>query len=1036
MKVVKIASVLAVGLALTVAASGATRAWGVPAAGGAAARGAPAVAEPTLRVLRSDASGAVLELSTPYVSLEERTLAGGPCTSVTVPGYGSSDEAGWPELPVRGAMLGIPPGAEVSLTVLESERVAVPGTYDVCPVPQPVVEHDRAGRISARGLAFERDEAAYATDAPYPPSLAQIVSTGYVRSQRVVQLRLHPLQVNPATGQLHHVRRMLLRVDFIGGVDRPPSRRTFGDVDEGAFEPTLRRTLLNADSARAWRIPPDRTDPQVGAAQGAPGTNGPAYKIAADAEGMYRITRADLAATGSAQVTAAEAAAQTDGPAYKIAVDAEGMYGITRADLAAAGADPDDLDGLDPRSFQLHNQGQEVAIHVVGEGDGAFDAGDEILFYGEGMDTRFTDVNVYWLSWGGADGARMATLDGTPDGTTPVPESFRATHRMEEDNNYQASLPSGPDDDRWYWEFIWATSPTVYTYTRTLQHVASGSGSATVRALFKGYEAWPQHHTRVHLNGHLIDDATWAARAEYSFAADVPARHLIEGTNTITVEVPMDLGISGSFFLVNWFEIDYDRAYAADGDLAFFGGDDAGTWEYRVGGFSTNAVEAFDVTEPTSPTRILNPSVEPDDGGYTLAFQQTIAGDHRYVALSPGRVRSPLGIEKASPTDLHTPSSGADYIIITHGDFYSDVLPLADHRADQGLRTAVVDVQDVYDGFSHGIFDPTAIRDFLAHAYAHWPGPAPSYVVLVGDGHYDFKDNFGYGEPVYIPPYLANVDIWIGETATDNRYVCVSGDDILPDMHIGRLPAKTSAEASAMVSKILAYEQDPPPGDWNEQLLFVADAADQAGDFADFSDWTADEYVPEAYSVQKVYYKVTHATPGAARAAIVAAINEGRLLVNYFGHSTQQFWSPARLFRLGDIDALTNARRLPLMVPMTCLDGYFIHPSPADRDLSSLGESIVRADGRGAIASWSPAGLSVTGGHGMLNRGLFQAVFFDGVGQVGPATTEAKLHLYSSTGGYRDLVDTYTLFGDPALGLGLVEERHGVYLPLVMRGGG
>ena len=110
-----------------------------------------------------------------------------------------------------------------------------------------------------------------------------------------------------------------------------------------------------------------------------------------------------------------------------------------------------------------------------------------------------------------------------------MPESFRTTQRIEQNTFYQSSRPSGADEDRWYWDYIWATSPTTKSFTTTLSALATGPVSATVRGLFKGYSATPQHHTLVYLNGHLIDDATWLYQDEYAFEVDVPQSFLIEG---------------------------------------------------------------------------------------------------------------------------------------------------------------------------------------------------------------------------------------------------------------------------------------------------------------------------------------------------------------------------------------------------------------------------------------------------------------------------------------------------------------------------
>ncbi len=926
--------------------------------------------EPGLHLLSADETGVVLELYTPDFQVEPGQAGGAACERLTVPGYAASDEAGWPQLPVHGAMVGVPPQAALSLTVLESESV-VAGRYDLCPVPRPILEMDGAGGFRYGGVETVRAPAAYAANAPYPASQVEIVSTDYIRSQRVAQLRFHPFQYNPVTGELQHHRRIRVRLEFGPTADGP--RPTAGDragVNEGPFEPVLQHSLVNYEAARQWRV---RPAPSV---------------------------RPIAALAGQGQ------------PSYKVLVDEDGIYQVTRADLVAAGVD---VGGLDPRTFKLSNQGVEVAIHVAGEGDGSFDPGDYLLFYGQKTNTKYTDVNVYWLTWGGINGRRMTTRDGTPSGAGSVPPAFQRTIHREEDRMYSSRTPWGEDQDHWFWDYILAYgAPASKSFSISLEQIAAIPFTATVRGLLDGYSffpANPDHHTRVYLNGHLVDDATWDGEVEYTFEAQVPGSYLIEGVNTFTVACPSDLGLAYDAVYVNWFEVDYQRTYTVTNDQLRFGNDAPGTWEYRASGFTTGDVEVFDVTGPADVARIINGVVETG----TLRFEDAISTTTEYLALTAAQRLSPVQIVADAPSDLHSTANGADYLIVTHGDFYTDVLPLAAHRAGQGLRTQVVDVQDVYDEFNYGVFDPEAIKDFLAYAYTQWAPPAPVYVLLVGDGTLDFKDRYGSGYRNLIPPYLAAVDPWINETATDNRYVCVSGDDALPDMHVGRLPVNTSAEAATVVGKVLGYEQSPPPGDWNQQVLFVADNADDAGDFAYLSDIIANGYLPAPYTAQKVYYKVTHPTVSGARAAIINAIKEGRLLVNYVGHASYQWWAHENLLHVNDIPSLTNTQRLPFMAPMTCYDGFFHAPG-----IPSLGESIVRAPGGGAIASWSPTGLGVAMGHDYLNRGLYQAIFFDDVVQLGPATTQGKLYLYSHTGGYRELLDTYLLFGDPALALNVL----------------
>jgi hypothetical protein len=307
----------------------------------------------------------------------------------------------------------------------------------------------------------------------------------------------------------------------------------------------------------------------------------------------------------------------------------------------------------------------------------------------------------------------------------------------------------------------------------------------------------------------------------------------------------------------------------------------------------------------------------------------------------------------------------------------------------------------------------------LAHAYANWQPPQVAYALLVGDGTYDYRDYLGFGVQPWVPPYLLPTP-YIGETASDNWFACISGDDVLPDLHIGRLPAASAAEADLMVGKVLDYAQDPPPGTWNQDVLFVADNADAAGDFAAYSDALVDGYLPATYTAHKVYYQITHMTQPEVTAAITGTVNDGTLLVNYIGHATVIRWAYEDLLLCYDdrcdLDDMDNGGRLPLVVSMSCADGYYIEPDPA---FTSLSEQWLLRPGGGGMAAFSATGWGVATGHDYMNRGLFTAVFSDTLA-LGPATTESKLYLYGQTGDtYRDLIETYHLFGDPRLSLNL-----------------
>ena len=238
-------------------------------------------------------------------------------------------------------------------------------------------------------------------------------------------------------------------------------------------------------------------------------------------------------------------------------------------------------------------------------------------------------------------------------------------------------------------------------------------------------------------------------------------------------------------------------------------------------------------------------------------------------------------------------------------------------------------------------------------------------------------------------------------------------------------PPETVLLAYARLAEYMAAVDDENEKPWLR--------SESEGDYAAFSDILLECCLTEPYQATKVYYEVTHSTVDDARTAILCGINAGALIVNYVGHGATNLWAHEGLFKNTDVGGLTNGGKLPVILPMTCLDGYYIYPH-VDTIYSALGEVVTRAEGKGAVASWSPTGLGVATGHKYLDQGFFDAVFrdLDGSLTLGQATTAGKLTLWAS-GSNLDLIDTYLLFGDPAMELTVVPAVEPVYLPIILR---
>ncbi|MBI5650668.1 MAG: hypothetical protein HZC40_09535 [Chloroflexi bacterium] len=910
-----------------------------------------AAAPARLTTVQSDASRVILELEFSGYTAREVKVGNATYTALTISGLAPSGETGKPQLPLKGAMIGIPPGAQPSLKILADDAQTVTLANPPLPVPTDQVQYLPNDPFPVpSGRAYIADATTYAANQFYPAEAARVISTGTWRSQGYATIEIRPLQYNPATRQLIMHRRLRVEVSFGASA----SRVATSAVNEGAFESVFQKTLVNYAAAQSFRTA--RTPARF----------------------------------------AMNAQAYTTGDWYKVAINRDGIYQITCAQLASAGID---TASLDLNTLKLFKNGNEIAITTTGQ----CNAGGLVEFFGQAATTRYTTTNIYWLTFGGGAGKRMSARDGSGSGT--IPASFTATAHVERDYTYSAGFPMIEGADRWFWGSL----PNAQTrdYTFDLANLAATTVNATMQYRVVGINTG-NHRTQVYLNGNLLEDATWYGKAERVGTLTFPQAYLIAGTNTIRLAENM----AGSTLFVNNFDVSYLSAFTAVTDTLRFRDATSGTRQYQVAGFGNASGLVFDITDPANVARITGATTTSAGATYTLQFADATSGTREYLTLASAQRQSPVSITRDTLSDLKNANNGADYIVIAYGGFIPNIQPLASYRASQGLRVRVVDAQDVYDEFSDGLMDAQAIRDFLAYTYTNWQAPAPTYVVLVGDGNFDFKNNFGNSDPNYIPPYLRLVDLWLGETATDNRLVAFNADNNLPNMAIGRLPANNPAEVDAMVAKILNYEQNPPTGDWRSKITMIADNADAAGDFPGYSNLIADDpyYLPAPNTPNRLYYgQASYTTAAAMKSAIIGCINTGSLIVNYVGHGFTTYWGGEQFFVANDVSGLAN-NAYPIMLSLSCYVGFFQHPTNP-----SLGELSVRAADKGMIASWSSAGLGLASGQDYLDRGFFEGVMQQGITQIGPATVYGKTFLFTTTGGaYRDSLDVFTLFGDPA----------------------
>ncbi len=954
----------------------------------------------TLRLLASDDTHLLVELTSPAPTLRETVLDGATYTEVQIAGLSRAGAPGAPNLPAYSRLIALPPGASATIRALADDSDTLHLDWLVAPVPTQLVDSDPDQLLPTfAGQAYTPDPDFYSGDALFPAAPASVGEASDWRGQRVARLQLNPVQLNPASGELIVHRRLRVEVRFVGGQrprTAPPADPLFGKVRDGL--------LLNADQSDGWRTRP------------APA---PAVRNA-----------------------------QSDQPWYKLSLWNEGLYALTCADLSGAGLDLNSLELDRVQLFHGGPDGDEIALSLIDSGTAnRCDGDDAIRFWGQAIDNKYTDTNVYWLTVGPSAGLRMASRASQPVGTAVT--TTTTTLRLAQNRYYAPHMPRIEGYEHWFWDLLSTTNPNfprTRTYTFTLE---AGATVATLTPALAGYTGG--HRTQIWLNGSQLSQHDWSNTVLLQPTLAVPPGLVVNGTNAISVTESYP---GSSIIVVDHFDIVGTRPLLAQADRLDFSAPGPGSWRYTASGFESPAIDLLDISDPTRPVVVTGANISaPCPCG--LAFGEAVTITARYAAVGASDVRAPLSLEPVGAPHLRSTALGADYILISPAAYLPALTPLVNLRASQNLRVVTANLQDIYDEFGGGIADPVAIRHFLAWAYANWQAPAPAFAVLVGDGHYDPKGHCltpgvclnGIDTPSVsnlIPPYLRLVDPWIGETAADAQLIAFNDANSLPFMALGRLPVNSLAEAEAVIAKIVDYEQNPTPGEWHSKLAFVADNAyaangqlDPAGQFWQLSDKVVDnpQLVLPSLSADRLYLNIcnpatyahcnlpnppypSYTSGPAITAAVIDAFNTGRVLINYVGHSATSSWagSPV-ILRTSDLPQLSNGGKLPLTLDMTCLTGYY-HQPPAK--YAALSESLLRLNGGGSIASLAATGLSVTSGHDLMNEGFLDAVMQQGIYPIGLAAMAGLGNLYSGgRGNYLENLDTFLIVGDPATRLAL-----------------
>jgi hypothetical protein len=871
-------------------------------------------------------------------------------------GLSTLQDPGKPALPVGYTLVVIPPGSAPVVVMDDLQEALIIPEGEIALTPHP-----DGATLTEAGEATARYRPADET-LPFDPAPVEFEILGVVRGVTLGRLAFYPVRLDG--NRLRVAARMQGRLEFNASVP--------GGAELSApLDPVL-RTLASQ---------------VVNPAQVA----------------GFQQTRT-TAATGLElpEATAARAIVELTQP---------GITAITYADLQAATFP---VNAVNPNNLHLTHAGTEVAIEWDGDTDVFFESNERILFFADPLPNRWQAADTYVLSESAAPGLRMGTRSANPSGVSGGAALLDLL--VEQNTRYTpdclcGSIPAGRDGDHWVWDVIKQPDVTSRSYSFNLPLVDS-TQPGKLKVWFIGYtntSAPIDHRVNVTLNGKSVTpgQVEWNGKQAFTGSFDIPTATLA-GSNTLTISLPGISGVTVEGMWLDAYLVRYPLGTGSVGATVTFSGQPVRS-AYSVNMSATSGLHAYDVTDPNNAQILSGYTI---NGSTVKVADPSGLVDRRYSIAANSGILPPSRVRLAATPVSSAPGfSGAQYVIITHSSFTSELAPFIAFRQSQGLSILTEDVQALYDQYSAGQMNPQAIRSFLDYAYHHWAIP-PIYVLLVGDGTADPKMYYTTHPATFIPPYLENVDPWMGETAADNRYAAIDGADILPDLLLGRWPVDTLAEAQAVVQKTLSYEQNPVAGSWVNRYTYVTDDADIAGDFPNDANELIGEFTPAGVTVEKFNYPqgLPSSDPAAAqfRTNVLNSWNNGQSLMVYIGHSSSHQWAAERLFHYNDVPSVSNGGKLPVVVELTCFTAAFhLH------SLQTLDEALFRRSGSAAIAVWGPSGLGISHGHVELARGFLGELLASGTTRVGDATLAGKLNLADKISAYSDMLDTYHLLGDP-----------------------
>lgn len=895
---------------------------------------------------------------------------------------------GAPSLPVKTILFAAPSGITPTVAITGLSNSTQPG---IVIAPRPKLARDKSGLTDE---VYSEDPASYALSGFRPSNFALLGDSTTVDGISVWSLSFYPVLYDAHAATIAVADSFEVSI-MLGG--------TPGRVLRSADIP---ESVLNRD---VFPEPSGKKLFKAAMESESPFAKGDWYRIAVSDSGMYSISGVDLDSAGL--------------PAGStIFQDIHMYYGGGKV-LSQI---PHDLTNSDFR---------EINIKVKDlNGNGILDFSDSVIFYGEALSrfiakTDSADIyfqnhpystdNIYWITVSnGQTPRRMPTVGDTPSENLIPHTTYR--EEMHFESEYALASPESGID--WYWSEI---TNSTKGFTFLTPGWVSGDSTIVRIGFLNDPSAILPHDFEFLVN----DNGPFSYKMQpvYVGSSQFLYRNDLKQNNQLKIRELKGDPLNRGF--LNWFEVEYTRALEySDNGLEFFKKGDGNPAKLTVSKVMRPTVEIYDTTDPYS---VKEAAGVYDSQNHTLTLQVSLPYGvfSRFTLCEPTLYRRISSIVRKKSSDLRNPSNGANYIAISNQKFIEEAKRLAAWRAQDSstepLKSMAVDVTDIYDEFAGGVFDPTAIRDFLYYARKTY-NPRVSYCCLIGDTTYKYK-NIAPGQasknliPTFTYMNITSDDFY---TWTDQTWT--------PAFAIGRLCVNTTEEAKSLVNKIIDYERNPEMGKWHNRILLVADdeindVSKPAGDESEFTvaseNLDIQNYIPQSIERVKLYeieYPLKNFQKPDATEAFIKIFNEGNIIANYFGHGNKDLITHEHLL-VGprDIERINNGAKQPVFFFASCEIGSF------DRvDYTSLAELLhLRKEG-GCVAVIAAANQTYQSDNAVLTNAFYPNLFNTKINpeyRIGTALQKAKASrsdTFFSTEISRkilgDYFNRYVLFGDPA----------------------